>query len=1229
MPYFVDRELYFEVGGRRQKTMKTLRLLALLVVPLSLFAQSNRGAITGTVSDSTGALIPGAQVTITNTETGSKSDTVTTGTGNYSLLQLPVGTYTLTVAQTGFSKYEQTNIQVQVAVTTRVDVVLTVGATTDSVTITAESTLLKTESAEQSMTVTGNQIAELPINFGIGAGAIRNPLSFIQMTPGAYFNGWNNISINGGTINFKIVFEGQQADDPYSTQVSDEIQPSVEAIEQFTLQTSNFSAEYGGVGGGGIYNFTSKSGTNQVHGSAYNYLENTALNAGIPFTNDGTGHHVKVVKHLADYGGTIGGPVYIPKVYDGRNKTFFFFNLERYRDREALYAGITTVPNSAYLSGNLANNLLVTGNRNLGTDFAGRAIIQNAIYDPNTTVIDSSGRRVLNLFPNNVIPTNRFDPVAVKIMALMPKPNIGNDLFVNNFAMSGAFYKLQQIPSIKIDQNFGSNIKLSGYYSTQSTDKSNGVDGLPGVLSTVRIQNIFSKMARGNFDYTISPTVLFHFSSGFQSHTNPDTVPPISAQYDIKSLGIVGSPGNGFPRFGVLGDNVYGGMGIAFGPGSRNLFIGRRLSGSPSLSWVKGNHTFKTGVEWKYETTNYKSQTNLSPAYGYSSAETAQPLYGQVLPPGTGIGSTWASFLLGQYDNVTAGNGQALFYRRTTWSLYAQDSWKLTRKLTLDYGLRWDLQQPLNELHDRMISFSPTAINPVAGGRPGAVIYAGNGAGRCNCLFAPYYPYAIAPRFGLAYQVNPKTVVRAGIGISYTPLAALLTDPPATGMGFNSVTIPSPGNSIAAGQMAQPLVFDQTALFGAPYNPSLNVVAGGGIQGAPAIVDQNMGRPSRVIQWNISLQREILRDLVVEAAFVGNHGVWLSNGSSQGFYNASVGNLVNYNAVSPATLAAYGLGDLTNANTRSLLGATISSAAAVAAGFKKPYANFPDTGSVLQSLRPFPQYSGVGQFQAPLGKSWYDSLQMKVVKRLSHGLTATMTYTFSKSLDSTTNAGSIYDWNSFKGLSSFYYPHLFSLSLDYTLPAIGPIKRSRITRALFADWRFSSLTTNQSGALLSTPGSSNSIGSYLSTGYTKQVRLPGVPLYLVDVNSSVDPTQQTVLNPAAWQNQAAGVVGSNVNYYNDFRAQRRPAISGGFGKVFRIREGVMFSIRAEFFNLFNMMESLGNPATGSPQTAPTRSANGLLTGGFGYLNYTGIAGNSVSSSLPTPRTGQLVARIQF
>src|SRR4029079_8567173 len=207
--------------------LRTKLLFVLSLLSTALFGQSDRGVITGTVTDASGALIPGAQVVTTNVNTGANSETVTTGTGNYTLLSLPAGTYTLKVTQPGFSHFEQTNIQVQVAVTTRVEVVLTVGSAAESVQVSAEASQLKTESAEQSATITGKQIAELPLNFGIGAGAIRNPLSFVQMTPGATFNGWNNVSINGGSNNFKIMFEGQESDSARQTQVSDELQPSV------------------------------------------------------------------------------------------------------------------------------------------------------------------------------------------------------------------------------------------------------------------------------------------------------------------------------------------------------------------------------------------------------------------------------------------------------------------------------------------------------------------------------------------------------------------------------------------------------------------------------------------------------------------------------------------------------------------------------------------------------------------------------------------------------------------------------------------------------------------------------------------------------------------------------------------------------------------------------------------------------------------------------------------
>ena len=1216
--------------------MKFLPLTSLFLTLSSIAFGQTGGTVTGTVSDTTGSLIPGVQITVTNPNTGTKFDTVTTSTGNFTVPGVPVGSYYLQAEHAGFSKYEAKNLDVQLAVTTRVDVIIKVGSTTDSVEVTAESSLLKTENAEQETTLSGKQIAELPINFGIGAGAIRNPLSFIQLTPGATFNGWNNISINGGSNNFNIMFEGQESASAYQNQVSDEEQPSVEAVEQFTLQTSNFAAEFGLIGTGGLYNFTSKSGTNNYHGSIYDYFENTFLNAGIPFTGgdfSGGAPQTKVVKHLDDYGFSVGGPLsifpgsntkWVPRFYNGKNKTFFFFNLEKYRDREFLYDGIDTVPNQSYLNGDLSNNLLVTSppNRNLGTSFAGQTLIQNTIYDPNTAVINSAGQRVLTPFPGNIIPLNRINPVSAQLLKYFPAPNIGTpDQYVNNYSASGAFFKLQYLPSIKIDQNIGDKRKISGYFAEEATDKSNGVDGLPAAISQVRDQYIRYKTVRLNYDETVSPTLLFHFGAGFEKHRNPDTDTVASTGFCLTCIGITGAPGTGFPRISGIGDSTYGGMQPAFGPNSRVLAVDSKPVGTGSLTWVHGNHSIKGGFDWKIDQQISDSSLPVSPAFSFSSSETAQPLYGQVLPSGTGLGSGWASFLLGLYDGGSVGNAILPTYRRTSWALFVQDTWKITRKLTLDYGLRWDLQQALRETHGRETTFGFAVPNENANGISGGYIYDGSGAGRCNCNLIPSYPYAVAPRIGLAYQINAKTVLRAGWGLSYGQLAFTASQPSTTGTGFNTINFNAQGNGVGAGVLGQPLPNVTTAgLYSASYDPGNLLIPGASIGGALASnIDRNGGRPPRVSQWNISLQREIVKDVVVEAAFVGNKGAWLNEGT----------NMISYDAVSPATLNALGLGDLTNAATRTLLSSSITSAAAVAAGFKLPYPSFPTTGTVLQSLRPFPQYSSIGSLWAPLGDSWYDAGTLKVTKRFSHGLVASFAYAFSKAEDSTVNAGSIYNRASFKGLAATDLPNVISLSVDYNIPVPGYVKNHKILDGFLSNWRLGSIDTWQSGPLLTAPGSSNSIGSYVSTGYTYQVRVPGVPLYLVDINCGcIDPTKQQVLNPAAWVNQAAGVPGSNIRYYNDFRGQRRPVTSASLGKIFPIKERAKFSIRAEFFNILNQDLALGNPSTSSPGN-PLTFQNGLITGGFGTMNYTGLTSNSVNSTLPTPRTGQLVARFDF
>lgn len=1192
-------------------------LLCLLMAALVL-AQSDRGTITGTVADPTGAMIPAAKITLTNVDTDLRYETVTTPTGNYTLPSLPAGSYRLVVEAAGFSRYEQINIRVQVAVTTRIDITLQVGQAAQSIEVTAEASMLKTESAEQSTTVSGDQINALPINFGIGQGSIRNPLSFTQLTPGAIFNGWNNIIVNGNPAgSFRIVFEGQDSSSALDARLFDELQPSVEAIQEFTLQTSNFAAEFGLVAGG-LFNFTSKGGTNQLHGSAYDYMINEALNAGIPFTDNGQGGHVRPAKKLHDFGFAVGGPVWLPKIYNGKNRTFFFFNYEKYRDRESLYNGITTMPTDALRNGDLSS--ILTG-RNLGTDFAGRAIMQNAIYDPATTVTDSSGRLVRNVFPNNVIPPSRIDPVSAKLLAMFPKPNLNNNQ-VNNHSLLGPFWMLQQIPSVKIDHSFSGSAKISGYWSEQKTDKNNGQDGLPDPLSQRRHEVIYGKTARINYDQSLTPTLLLHLGAGVQRYRDPDTAVPESTEFDTAAkLGLKGAPGTGFPRIGALGNNAYGGMAVPIGPTNRNLYLDLKPTGVAQLTWVHRNHTYKAGGEWKIDTYININSIGLSPSLGFGAGVTGQPLYGQSLPSGTSIGYSWATFLLGLYDSGSIANAQDPQYRRAAWGFFVQDTWKVNRKLTLDYGLRYDLQKPSRELWRRTSTFRADVVNPNANGRLGGVLYEGSGPGRCNCTLVDTYPYAVAPRIGVAYQITPKTVFRAGWGLSFNTVNTFsyIGGGNSLGMGFNTINFTAPQSGLEAGKLSNGLIWDPAVLYGASYDPGLRVTPGAAVQSAPANVDPNGGRPPRINQWNISLQREVLKSLVVEAAYVGNRGVWFNSGS----------NMINYNTFNPSLYQSLGI-DITNVTDRTLLTSTITSAVAKQRGFAKPYANYPDAGTVVQSLKPFPQYSSVGALWAPLGSTWYDALQVKATKRYSHGLDFGLAYTFSKTLDSWEGAGNLFNRSTFKSLASSGRPHLLTISMNYTAPAYGFVKNSRLTRTLLAGWTFGSVLRYQSGPLLAAPSSTNSLGTYLPGQGTRQFRVPGASLYLKDLNCHcIDYTQETVLNPAAWADQAPGVWGVGSVYYNDFRGQRRPEESMSLGKRFRIRgERMVFSIRAEFFNIFNRMESVSDPSTGSPSNPPTRSG-GMLTGGFGYMNYTAITSNSINNTYPSPRAGQIVARFEF
>ena len=400
------------------------------------FAQTNLGTITGTISDPAGAVVPNAPLEAKNTATGAVYPAASSGTGNYTIPQLPIGNYDLSVTVAGFKKYTRTGIVIEAYAIDRVDVTLEVGATTESVIVNAESPMLKTESTEVSYTTPSETLDELPIltlggapeGFGntSGLGNIRNPLAALQLMPGTDFATDNTLRVNGMPSSSQTInVEGQDSSNGFWKQLTQVNQQGADAIQEVTIQTSNYAAEYGQAGGGYI-NYTMKSGSNRLHGSGFDYLTNTVLNAGLPFTVDATNpnYNIRNPIHQNDYGFTLGGPIDIPKVYNGHDKTFFFFSFEQFRQTNFTTNAISQVPNAAERSGNFAADAglgaAVLGCNTLAS--VGQTICANEIFDPSTRHI-VNGIPVTNPFPGTQIPASMFDPPALLIQKLFPKPN--------------------------------------------------------------------------------------------------------------------------------------------------------------------------------------------------------------------------------------------------------------------------------------------------------------------------------------------------------------------------------------------------------------------------------------------------------------------------------------------------------------------------------------------------------------------------------------------------------------------------------------------------------------------------------------------------------------------------------------------------------------------------------------------------------------------------------------
>jgi outer membrane receptor protein involved in Fe transport len=1134
----------------------TKMVVAILTGCACLCAQSERGSIRGTVEDATGAVVPGAKVTATNAGTGVETTTQSTGAGNYNLAQLPPGIYRVTAEQSGFKKLIQENVEVQVSGVTPLDLHMEVGQLTESVTVATAAPLLKTETTEISIDVNPKSYNDLPVTSSGG----RSPEAFLFLSPGVTPGGnspTNNFDahINGSqTLSKELQVEGM------STQVA-EVQGDPrtltfppDAIQEMSVMTSSYPAEFGNTGGG-VERFVVKSGTNALHGNLYEFLRNTDFDAR-GFFNSSTSVH-----HENEYGGTVGGPVVIPKVYDGRNKTFFFTNLNWFKLRGGAQNSIGSVPNQAFRNGDLSGL----------TNSQGQLI---QIYDPATTVPDGQGGFTRQPFPGNIIPANRISAVSKNILATVPLPVLGG--VYNNYPASGNSVNNNHNWSIKGDEYFTSNHHLSGFWN-QGTNLDNGpYSVLPHPVESTRDGTNTQKTGRLNYDWTIGPALLNSLRMGFNRQHQLLVAPETTVDWGSK-LGIsginLGFPGVTYGAFTALAQNQ-----------DRIEPVSNTFLYADALSWTRGKHNLKFGIDLRRLQHNGRYPSRDA-AFSFSPLETAFPS-GSLRAT---TGNEFASFLLGNVDNGSQYINNVVVGEREWYAgLYAQDDWKFSPNLTFNLGVRWDLFTPWSEVKDRYSIMDPTLPNPAAGGIPGAYVFAGGSKGTPPFTGTSYLTtdsssslHNFAPRLGMAWKLTNRFVIRSAYGISYYPNG---------GLGGGNVTTQDDGFQTNAtfqtpdSGVHPAFIWDSGFPQNYPHPPLVD--AGLNVGQSAHMWWDNASLPMYKQDWNFTTQTQLTSTLVLDVSYVGSKSTRLNSGA------------VNINQVNPSYLS---LG--------SLLLNNISDPSVVAAGFKPPYPGF--TGSLAQALRPFPQYLGVSASQsANIGNATYNSLQTKLEKRFSKGLWLLASYSWSKTLtDANSSLGSFfspaardnYNRHLEKALAIYDVPTRLVVAFNYELP-IGPGKpllNKGVAGKVLGGWQVNGILSYQSGIPIQI-GANNTLPLFNSGNTPNSIAGQKVE----NPFSPFDPAKNVLLNTSAFSIPGTNQFGSSAQVLPN--ARNFPVYNEDLGlmKKFFIREQTYFELRFEMFNALNRV-IFGGPATninnanfGQVTSQANGPRNGQIAGKF-------------------------------
>lgn len=1136
----------------KQISLRTIvTLLALLLVALAANGQTGRGTLTGTVTDTTGAAVPNAAVTISNDSLGVKQQTQTSGSGVYTIPEVPFGTYTVTVTQTGFQTASAQNVVISANQVTRFDATLTVGDVQTTIEVTAEAQLLQQDRATVQTNFSTKQMVELPL--ALGAFAARSPEAFVFLTPGQSGDIFLSSSNGGQTFSNSVLIDGGSAGRSWSPGNFDESAPSVEAIGEFTIQTNAFSAEYGRTGSS-ITSFALKSGTNEYHGTAYEFLRNEAFDA------KGFYHDRNLIDKKNDFGGTVGGPFRIPKLYDGRNKSFFFFSFEGFRT-SLPYVGQRTWPTERMQTGDFSELLGLAS--------------PIRIYDPVTR----------QQFANNVIPSNRIDPIAKAFVQYFPKPNDvspGSGLR-NIFRNSLATKVNQDLTTSVIDHNFNDANRLHFSWSRRQNDRTRDPENLlpfNNPLTQGRMQDYNTNQWRASLDTIISPRLLNHLNlSTDRVRSTNGTV--TQGMNFVQESGLQGVANTHTPQITINGYSTLSNTEV-------NSAFDTRYEIVDHITWTADKHTFKFGFDFRRTHQTQRAQNGSAGDFNFSNIQTAGP-------SGEG-GDAFASFLLGAVNRgVTRFWGTTPGWRYQYYAGFIQDDWKITPRLTLNLGVRYELDIPRWEQLNRHSSLDPSMPNPAAGGIPGALAFANDD----RRFFNRTDKNNFGPRVGFAYSPDDKTVVRGGYGLYYNLLYYNDFGEAGT-QGFNANPFfESPNGRDPAFYMAGG--FPQTFARPPFTDPSsLNK------QGIDYYSPDT--KPPYISSWNFGIERSLGGNFRLSTFYVANKGTRLYRG-------------FDIQQIRPEYLA---LGDL--------LTRPITDPAVVAAGFRAPYPTFVQDwgeGATLhRALRRFPQYSGINSVANTDGNSTYNSLQVKAENRFKAGLTLLVAYTWSKTItnaDSATQWASAYlqnDWNTREGKSVGVTdrPHVLAISYLYELP-FGRGKRflnkGGLMNVVAGGWQINGIQRYQSGPPLEFNADCPSI-TQVNAGRCRPM-FTGVQEFYGPGREAHDPgVRQPYLNAAAFTVPPPYTYGDVPRAVGYIRGWRYWEENLALFKNTRLSESVNLQFRAEAFNIFNRV-LFNNPDTFVGQYDASQPGNIRRNDNFGF--YTGQAND--------PRTLQLGLKLQF